>query len=186
MRSLRLWFCAWVILALVGIEVSPAAADYYTPGSPVKVATGSTAAGYTHTEGPLYDNAGGVLYCELNSTHTNDRIYRYNMSTGANDLLDSNSGGTQGMFFNPSGQIVAADRDHRHVAIRSSADITQETVLVSSYNGKTFNGPNDLAIDSAGGIYFTDPDYENRASLPDAAYYLAPNGTLSQIITIFR
>src|SRR5262249_40155071 len=152
MRSLRLWVCALVIIALVGIDVSTAAADYYTPGSPVKVATGSTATGYTHTEGPLYDNAGGVLYCELNSTHTNDRIYRYNIATGANDLLDSNSGGTQGMFYNPSGQIVAADRDHRHVAIRSSTDITQETVLVSSYNSKTFNGPNDLAIDSAGGI----------------------------------
>ena len=55
----------------------------------------------------------------------------------------------------------------------------------TSYNGSLFNGPNDLVIDSTGGIYFSDPDYENRHSLPEAVYYLSAQGVLTRIITGF-
>ena len=55
----------------------------------------------------------------------------------------------------------------------------------NGYNGTAFNGPNDLVIDSTGGIYFSDPDYENRHSLPEAVYYLSAQGTLTRLVTGF-
>ena len=36
------------------------------------------------------------------------------------------------------------------------------TVLADSFEGKKFNSPNDLAMDSQGRIYFTDPRYGKR------------------------
>ena len=71
--------------------------------------------------------------------------------------------------------------------MRSASNIAVvQQSLASTYNGKQFNGPNDLVIDSSGGIYFTDPDYENRRSLPDAVYYLNPQGVVTQILTGFN
>jgi hypothetical protein len=57
-----------------------------------------------------------------------------------------------------------------------------ETSLVTSYNGQVFIGPNDLVIDASGGIYFTDPDYDNRGQT-QAFYYLNPEGSLTRVRT---
>jgi gluconolactonase len=58
----------------------------------------------------------------------------------------------------------------------------QITVLLSSFEGKKFNGPNDLWIDPKGGIYFTDPFYKrdywknkNKELPKENLYYLAPD-----------
>ena len=54
---------------------------------------------------------------------------------------------------------------------------------VTTSGSKAFNGPNDLVVDSTGGIYFTDPDYEGRHSLTDAFYYYSSGGVLTQLGT---
>ena len=50
---------------------------------------------------------------------------------------------------------------------------------------KPFNGPNDLVLDSAGGIYFTDPNFENFPNNQgvDAVYYISPKDTVSRALT---
>lgn len=39
------------------------------------------------------------------------------------------------------------------------------TILADRYQGKRFNTPNDLTIDSQGRIYFTDPRYGSRQDM---------------------
>jgi gluconolactonase len=88
------------------------------------------------------------------------------------------------MIFDAVGRLITCDRDRRQVSLRSLANVAiVESVLADNYLGTAFNGPNDLVMDAAGGIYFTDPDYENRNSLPDALYYLSPVGALTQLRT---
>ena len=90
------------------------------------------------------------------------------------------------MYYNANGQIVSADRERRQISLRSAGNVAiVQQPLVSLYNGSAFNGPNDMVIDSVGGIYFSDPDYENRHSLPEAVYYLSSQGTLTRLITGF-
>jgi hypothetical protein len=48
-----------------------------------------------------------------------------------------------------------------------------------------FNSPNDLVIDAAGGIYFTDPDYNNVGAQPEGVYYRSPTGVVTQILNGF-
>jgi gluconolactonase len=57
------------------------------------------------------------------------------------------------------------------------------TVLVATFEGKQFNGPNDLWISPDGGVYFTDPFYQVRFMTRDPkarmdgqhVYFLAPD-----------
>ena len=54
--------------------------------------------------------------------------------------------------------------------------------LVAAVDGVPFNNPNDLTVDAAGGVYFTDPDYGNRPGPKppfEGVYYRAADGTLT-------
>ncbi len=166
------------------LAASPVAAAILAPGATVKL----LATGFNFTESPLYDGAGGVYVSDLwpsnNQAVNPSRIYRYNIATNAKTIVDFNSGTANGTIFDPSGAVISADRDRRQISLRFAINIaTVKTVLTSSYSGVAYNGPNDLIRDAHGGIYFTDPDFENRFSLPDALYYRSPAGTVSQLRT---
>ena len=50
--------------------------------------------------------------------------------------------------------------------------------------GARFNSPNDVTIRSDGNIYFTDPDYQAPAAVPQAktrVYRIAPSGAVSVV-----
>ena len=61
-------------------------------------------------------------------------------------------------------------------------------MLTDRYQGKRYNGPNDLAVDSQGRIYFTDPRYGDRSDLElfdeagqaiEGVYRIDPNGQVT-------
>src|SRR6185369_16793164 len=93
-------------------------------------------------------------------------------------------GGTNGTYFNANGQIIACERDRRQMALRSASNVaTVQQVLATNWQGVAFNGPNDVVVDASGGMYFTDPDYENRQSVAEATYYLSSSGVLTRVVT---
>ncbi|MGY8688125.1 MAG: SMP-30/gluconolactonase/LRE family protein, partial [Verrucomicrobiales bacterium] len=66
------------------------------------------------------------------------------------------------------------------------------TVLADAYQGKRFVSPNDIAVDSKGRIYFTDPCYGSRDGLEimdddsnpiEGVYRIDLDGKVTQIIT---
>jgi gluconolactonase len=62
------------------------------------------------------------------------------------------------MYFDHQGNLIAcADGKNE---LWSIAPDKKVTVLLKDYQGKLFNGPNDVWIDSNGRIYFTDPYYQ--------------------------
>jgi gluconolactonase len=141
--------------------------------------------GFMFTEGPLYDGNGGVYFSDLGPSAQQatkpSHIWRYDIASDTSAIVDPISGGANGLIKDASGRVISADRERRQISRRSASDITTvETVLVSKFNNTAFNGPNDLVMDTSGGIFFTDPDYENRHSLPDALYYLSSAGELFQ------
>jgi gluconolactonase len=58
------------------------------------------------------------------------------------------------------GRVIVTEAGARRVT-RTEKDGSL-TVLAAEFEGKRFNSPNDLAIDSNGRIYFTDPRYGSR------------------------
>jgi len=108
--------------------------------------------GFAFTEGPAVDKHGNVFFTD----QPNDKIYRWDASTGAITNFLTGTGRSNGMEFDKDGNLIAcADM---HGELWSIDKQGKHKVLVNNYNGKLLNGPNDVWINpTTGGIYITDP-----------------------------
>ncbi len=70
---------------------------------------------------------------------------------------------SNGLLFDHKGRLVACESGLRRVT-RTEKD-GSITVLADRFEGKRFNTPNDLCMDSKGRIYFTDPRYGSREEM---------------------
>jgi len=98
--------------------------------------------------------------------------------------------GSNGLLFDSSGRLVICEPAQRRVTRLDTNG--KLTVPAERYDGKRFNAPNDLTIDSHGRIYFSDPQYGDRSGmeLVDAAgrkvegvYRIDRDGRVTRIIT---
>jgi sugar lactone lactonase YvrE len=76
--------------------------------------------------------------------------------------------------------LLVADYGGRRVLRISSAK--QVETLADSFAGKPFNNPNDLCLDRAGNLYFTDPQGEDKGSV-GAIYRYSARGQLARLHT---
>ncbi|NND97394.1 MAG: SMP-30/gluconolactonase/LRE family protein [Pirellulaceae bacterium] len=136
------------------------------------------AGGFGFTEGPAWDPSDGSLYF---SDIPNETIYRIDKSGDLSKFTQS-SRHTNGMLITASGRLLACQMDGQVVAYDTTT--AEFTVLADKYDGKRFNAPNDLVIDSSGGIYFTDPLFRAPTPLPQeiqAVYYISAAGDVSRV-----
>ena len=98
-------------------------------------------------------------------------------------------------FFNNGSNGLALDRQGRLViasfAGRSIDRIEpngKRTVLADNFEGKKFNGPNDLVVKKNGAIYFTDTfgglrngDKDRDLGLPYSAVFMVQNGKVARL-----
>ena len=103
-------------------------------------------------EGPAWDPELGVL------SSGNNNVNR-RAANGTNSVFREGAG-TNGLLFDRDGSLLACEPVLRRVTRTLRDGIVRE--LTSSFNGKAYNTPNDLTIDSRGRIYFSDPRYGKR------------------------
>ncbi len=143
------------------------------------------ATGFVHTEGPVADGFGNLYFTDYKDGP--GKIYRLD-AAGRLSVLVANSDRANGLKINAGGEIVACQVNGQVVAY--SPDGSSYRVLTSSFCGRRYNAPNDLVVDSAGGIYFTDPLFDAPRPFPPqkvaAVYYLAPSGQVTQLIDDLR
>ena len=129
-------------------------------------------------EGPVWFGDGRYL---LWSDIPNNRILRWLEDTGEISVFRQPSNYSNGNTRDKQGRLLTCEHDSRRVT-RTGYDGTI-TVLVDRYQGKPLNAPNDLAVNSDGAIWFTDPgygilgDYEGHKApleLPCNVYRLNP------------
>lgn len=114
------------------------------------------------TEGPAWHPSGNVYFSDI----ANNRIMRRD-ANGVLHIFRTPSGRTNGILFDHQGRMLCCEGggiDSNRRVTRTEANGTI-TVLAESLDGKRFNSPNDLAIDSKGRIYFTDPRYGDRSDM---------------------
>ena len=121
------------------------------PGAELKLA----ADGYKFTEGPAVDADGNVFFTD----QPNDRILKWSVTTGRVTDFMKPAGRSNGLYFDREGQLIAC-ADEKGQLWRIDPETKKTTVLLDNYDGKLFNGPNDVWVDPAGGMYFTDPFYK--------------------------
>src|SRR5262245_45896735 len=134
------------------------------------------------TEGPAHGPDGCIYFSDIGN-----RILKFDSTTGKTTTYRQPSGRANGLDFDPQGRLVAcegANSGGQRRVTRTEKDGTIR-VLADKWQGKRFNSPNDLTIDTKGRIYFTDPRYvgdEKREIDTESVYRIDPDGTVSQII----
>jgi gluconolactonase len=149
------------------------------PGAaPVKLA-----GDFAFTEGPAPDKAGNVYFTD----QPNDRIMVWSKKKGLSTFMQP-SGRSNGLFFDNKGDLWSC-ADEQNELWRISPDKNVE-VVIDIFNGKLFNGPNDVWVAPDGSIYFTDPFYKrpwwNHSDMPQekqCVYFLsADHKTLKRVV----
>ena len=132
---------------------------------------------FSFTEGPAADAAGNVYFTD----QPNNRIYKWDATDSRISVFMEDAGRANGLYFNTEGNLVAA-ADNKSELWKIAPDGSVQ-VLLTNYEGKRFNGPNDLWIAPDETIYFTDPyyqrDYWERTQKDikaERVYALTPNG----------
>jgi gluconolactonase len=135
------------------------------------------AEGFRFTEGPAVDKEGNVYFTD----QPNDRIWKWSLDGDVSIFLE-NAGRANGLYFDDDGNLLSCS-DLENEIWRITPD-GKSTVLLTDYEGKKLNGPNDLWVHPGGGTYFTDPLYKrdywtrNPEMQQDGQhlYYMSPDG----------
>jgi gluconolactonase len=136
---------------------------------------------FSFTEGPSVDKGGNIFFTD----QPNDRIWKYGTDGKLSVFLEK-TGRSNGTYFDHKGNLLTcADEKNEIWSIDPKGKVT---VLLKNFQGRRFNGPNDLWEDLKGGIYFTDPYYQRPywdRKLPDIkgekVYYL-PKGKKEAVV----
>ncbi len=126
-------------------------------------------------EGPVFDAAGRLYVCDIPW----GRIFRIDRA-GNWTLVAEYAGEPNGMTFLDDRELLIADYRNGLVA----CDVATGTVrpYLERRNSERFKGPNDLAFDSRGNLYFTDQGQTGLHDPTGRLYRLRPDGQLDQLL----
>ncbi|WP_339713335.1 SMP-30/gluconolactonase/LRE family protein [uncultured Kriegella sp.] len=160
--------------------------------------------GFSWTEGPLWIADGSYL---LFSDIPNNKVFKLDNKGEITEYL-SPSGymgrhfkgeepGSNGLLLNQKGELILLQHGERRIARMDAplhAPQPNYEVMVSHFENKRFNSPNDGVFDAKGNLYFTDPPYGLPKRMDDpekeidfqGVYCLMATGELVLVDTLTR
>ena len=148
-------FCAvTVLLRAQEVPLPPPATDTIAPEIPGVVKAGSKVQvvvdGLQHTDGPATMPDGTLLYWDFMAR----RLGKVDPSGKASTFL-ADTDGSSAIGFDSKGRLITTLKAGNIAKIGVIWPKGSETILADSFNGKPFDGPNDLVVDKKDGVYFT-------------------------------
>jgi len=144
--------------------------------------------GLNFTEGPAWVN--GKLYFsnmffEANWTGDPSRSSVVEMDPdGSYRYISDGEMQTNGIIPAANGNLVVADMfGNRVIEMSTSGEVI--ATLADSFDGTSIDGPNDLVMDTKGGIYFSDPQFTPDAEKHQpgrTVYYRNPEGEVIRVL----
>ena len=178
---LRFWIPGIAMLTtLTGFVTS--GGDGPKPGLPAGLIAPSTiaetAATVAFLEGPAVDAEGNVFFSDI----AGNRIMKMDPK-GMLSVFRADSGRTNGNCFDAKGRLISCEGGEqgagRRRMVRTDMKTGDVTVLTEKFEGKRYNSPNDVCVDTKGRIWFTDPYYgPDRSHLEldvDGVYRIDPS-----------
>ena len=184
------------------VKLDPALDDLISPNAKLE----TLGDGFGLTEGPVWVQHGGDGYL-LFSDNAANKIYKWSphaplsvflQKSGFTGSDPTNAGaqtvsgggvailliGSNGLTLDPQGRLIITAMTDRSI-VRLEPD-GKRTVLADRYQGKRFNGPNDIAAKSDGAIYFTDTIWGMRGAdkspdreIPYSGFFLIKDGKVT-------
>lgn len=177
-------------------RLSPALDAIVPPDAAIKV----MATGFQWTEGPLWlESEQTLLFSDVPA----NTVFAWREGEGLTEWLRPSGytgerprggePGANGLALDEDGRLLLCQHGDRQVA-RMAASLTDpkpmfETVA-ARHDGRRFNSPNDLTVDSSGNVWFTDPPYGLEGGPDDPAreldmfgvYRVDSSGTVELVI----
>src|SRR5262245_53713399 len=120
--------------------------------------------GYRFTEGPVWSKEGFLLFSDVPS----DRILQWTPGQKTT-VFRSDSHGANGNTYDALGRLYSCESRTRRV-VRLDKDGKLE-VIADKWEGKRLNAPNDIVVNKAGHVYFTDPAFGEQADHRELDFY---------------
>jgi gluconolactonase len=144
------------------------------------------ASGVCFLEGPAVDAAGNVFFSDI----AGNRILKLD-AKGSLSVFRADSGRTNGNTFDAQGRLISCEGTEqgpgRRRIVRTDMTTGKMEVLTDRYEGKRYGSPNDVVVDPAGRIWFTDPFYSSDRSLMEqeheAVYRIDTSGKVTRVAT---
>ena len=172
-------------LLLVALAAAPLlhAQGVIAPGATLQKLAGD----FKFTEGPTCDKNGNVFFVDQD----NNRIMEWSADGKLSTFMQP-SGYANGMHFDAKGNLIACADEHNQ--LWSIAPDKTVTVLITNYDGKFLNGPNDVWIAPNGAMYITDPLFRRawwtnqvtRVSSQEVLYLSPDRKTLTRVTEDLR
>ena len=152
--------------------------DIFEPGAKLKVLAEKGAGG----EGPAWHPKLGVLM-----SGDNGDIMRFD--NDGKTTVYRKGAGVNGLLFDAKGRLLACGSEPRNIT-RTELDGTVK-ILTADFEGKKYNSPNDITVDSKGRIYFSDPRYGDRKGMEildkkgrtvEGVYRIDEDGSVHRVI----
>jgi len=128
--------------------------------------------GYNNIEGPVWHD--GALYYSNMGSHQPDEsgfelsnqttIWRWIPGIKPTVWMNDTAAGTNGLALDSKGNLVAT-RQLDGTLSTIDWKTQQVTPIVSTYQNKRFNSPNDLTIGHDDSVYFTDPNWNTPSNI---------------------
>ncbi|HEY5914356.1 MAG TPA: SMP-30/gluconolactonase/LRE family protein [Verrucomicrobiae bacterium] len=141
-------FLALAILSCAAL-LQAAESKVIAPGASLEKLAGD----FSFTEGPACDADGNVFFTD----QPNDRILEWSIDGKLTTFMQP-AGRANGLCFDRHGNLWACADEKNELWCIDRAG--KATVVLKDFEGKLFNGPNDVWIEADGGMYFTDPYYK--------------------------
>jgi gluconolactonase len=169
---------------------------FLVPGARAERVVDGRALDLVFTEGPAVACDGTVFFSDITWSHgprgprggfRAGHILRFDPKTGAVSVFRSPSGMANGLAIDAGCGLLAAegaDRGGRRIT-RTDIGTGRAEILADSFRDRPLNGPNDLAVDRLGRIWFTDPRYAGREPVEQdgyGVYRLDPDGGLERVL----
>ncbi|MBL9093756.1 MAG: SMP-30/gluconolactonase/LRE family protein [Planctomycetaceae bacterium] len=137
------------------------------------------------TEGPAAAPDGSIYFSDIPFGSEGGLIVRFDPRTKQNTIFTDDSGKSNGLVFDQAGRLLACEGANFGGRCISRWDVAtkRKTIVADKFDGKRFNAPNDICVDSAGRIYFSDPKYvgaEPRELDRMAVYCILPSGEVRE------
>lgn len=166
------------LLLLVAAGASAADEPIFAPDAKLKVEAEGGAGG----EGPTWHPELGLL-----TSGSNGDIYQ--LDRQGKSTVYRKKAGANGLLFDAKGRLLVCEPSERRLS-RIDAD-GKLTVLTDKFEGKRYNEPNDVTVDSQGRVYFSDPRYgptagkdllDDKGNIVEGVYRVDPDGKVARVL----
>jgi gluconolactonase len=189
------WYCLVGLSALAAVALfyvsrmaepqqrPSGAPSFIPPDAELELLVDGDREDLTFTEGVVVTCDERILFSDMPTGKSGDsRILEYHPATRSVSVFRSPSNGANGNRIDRDCNLLTAEHDR---LVRTDLATGRAEILISSDDGESFQGLNDIAVDRLGRIYVTHPLYEGQLGRDRdvGVYRIDPDGAVTRVVS---